>query len=1059
MTERIDILVSARNQASPVAQQVATDFRAMGQAVQGVGSSGTGAIDALTGSLGGLGGVLAGGVITAGIGAIISGFGEMISTIDELSRRGAIFEQLGSVLGDYAASVGQAGDAFVEAGRKASAGTIADFDLILNANRAIQFEVAKTSDQYAKLIELSTALGRAQGISDTEALGFLTTGIARESRLILDNLGLIIDLEAVTSSYAATLGKTADDLTTTERKQAILNEAYRQGQVALEANRDAIDSAATRFERMDASIQNAKDALGALFAPAVSVVAENIAKAAASAAESLIEVGKGVDVSDAIGQMEGLRRVIAGMDEGIARLKSDQGGPFEDNAQLFDLQADRQKAQEQLNRLTDEYFNALRRLHPEQEKVLNPTSVEAQAAAYRDLAIARAEAANAGKADIAAAPDFVGQAANRLIRTGDDDAGIRSQVASLKGDFEDIQKLQDAIGKGINSNALKLSDVLGPEQAFRIARQQLSDLDKQLQSLSEKKLTGEISTEEFLFQLQALPSQTQAIFAQVQQAAKDGGEKLQEDIAGLFDLRAAFETGGNTEGVIAVTERINQLTGILAIINPAAATAAQGLDQIGAAASRTDSMLAAIVTNAGGAGTALEGLGSSTANADAMLASVVTNAGGAGVAMGQLGADASTAAFSVDDLVGALAAAPPALAAAGSAMIAAGVDASTAAGLVAGLTAEFNQLAGAQAGARRAIIQRAAGVADIVGPAKALALANQEIAKSEAAYEGLADGLLAAGDGSLQFEFDLALLGSTTTTTFDEIEEADRKAKQLAREGLSQASKAASDTGRSFEDLKGKVAGVLSGALSLDVGVDTEAILGREDAINEDARRLADVAVNGFASPWAQYLKDKFPDTIGAAFDGADPKKAAAQLLRDFEDGLRPELLDKDKAKERVRRALVGEENMAQLAAEIAAELSAEFGGSINLGRIQAVAGTTLGVDGAETDQLKATLTSAASGIQQQLSGLGGSLKSGIISALEGIGEAVTGALDKQFRSEGNLKTIRSAGATNGEAWGSGFLDTVGENVPPKLVEILASLVTPSVEALLNRNATLQGAN
>jgi hypothetical protein len=1031
MTERIDILISARNQASPVAQQVATDFRAMGQAVQGVGSSGTGAIDALTGSLGGLGGVLAGGVITAGIGAIVSGFGEMISTIDELSRRGAIFEQLGSVLGDYAASVGQAGDAFVDAGRKASAGTIADFDLILNANRAIQFEVAKTSDQYAKLIELSTALGRAQGISDTEALGFLTTGIARESRLILDNLGLIIDLEAVTSSYAATLGKTADDLTTTERKQAILNEAYRQGQVALEANRDAIDSAATRFERMDASIQNAKDALGALFAPAIAVVAENIAQAAQSAADGLVQVGKGLDVSDALGQMEGLRRVIAGMDEGIARLKSDQGGPFEDNAQLFELQGDRQKAQEELNRVTDEYFNALRRLHPEQEKVLNPTSVEAQAAAYRDLAIARAEAANAGKADIAAAPDFVGQAANRLIRTGDDDAGIRSQVASLKGDFEDIQKLQDAIGKGINTNALKLSDVLGPEQAFRIARQQLSDLDKQLQSLSEKKLTGEISTEEFLFQLQALPSQTQAIFAQVQQAAKDGGVKLQEDLAGLINLRDAFQAAGNDAGVAQLQSQISELRQVLAIVAPASAEAADGLRQIGPATQEAASGFRATFDAA-------------------------TSSSGAS---SQFGAEAAGAATDVQFLIGALASAPPALAAAGNAMIAAGADASAAASMVAGLTAEFNQLAGAQAGARRAIIQRAAGVADIVGPAKALALANQEIAKSEAAYEGLADGLLAAGDGSLQFEFDLALLGTTTTSTFDEIEEADRKAKQLAREGLSQASKAASDTSRSFEDLKGKVAGVLSGALSLDVGVDTEAILGREDAINEDARRLADVAVNGFNSPWAQYLKDKFPDTIGAAFDGADPKQAAAQLLRDFEDGLRPELLDKDKAKERVRRALVGEENMAQLAAEIAAELSAEFGGSINLGRIQAVAGTTLGVDGAEADQLKATLTSAASGVQQQLSGLGGSLKAGIISALEGIGEAVTGALDKQFRSEGNLKTIRSAGATNGEAWGSGFLDTVGENVPPKLVEILASLVTPSVEALLNRNATLQGAN
>ena len=174
---------------------------------------------------------------------------------------------------------------------------------------------------------------------------------------------------------------------------------------------------------------------------------------------------------------------------------------------------------------------------------------------------------------------------------------------------------------------------------------------------------------------------------------------------------------------------------------------------------------------------------------------------------------------------------------------------------------------------------------------------------------------------------------------------------------------------------------------------------------------------------------------------------------------MRPELLDKEKAKERVRRALVGEQNMAALAQEIAAELSDEFGGSISLGRIQAVAGTSLGVDGSEADALKQTLAGAAGGIQQQLSGLGGSLKSGILSALEGVGEAVASAIDKQFRAEGNLRLVREAGAVNGEAWGSGFLDKVGENVPAKLVEILATLVTPNVEALLNRNATLQGAN
>jgi hypothetical protein len=65
-----------------------------------------------------------------------------------------------------------------------------------------------------------------------------------------------------------------------------------------------------------------------------------------------------------------------------------------------------------------------------------------------------------------------------------------------------------------------------------------------------------------------------------------------------------------------------------------------------------------------------------------------------------------------------------------------------------------------------------------------------------------------------------------------------------------------------YEDLKSKVSGVLSGALSDVGGVDVNSILPRQDSVSEDARRLADVAVNGFASPWADYLSNKFPVTF-----------------------------------------------------------------------------------------------------------------------------------------------------------------------------------------------------
>ena len=54
---------------------------------------------------------------------------------------------------------------------------------------------------------------------------------------------------------------------------------------------------------------------------------------------------------------------------------------------------------------------------------------------------------------------------------------------------------------------------------------------------------------------------------------------------------------------------------------------------------------------------------------------------------------------------------------------------------------------------------------------------------------------------------------------------------------------------------------------------------------------------------------------FGEAFEGGDIKTKAAQLLKDFEDGLNPQLIDKDKAKERVKRMILGDASMAELAA------------------------------------------------------------------------------------------------------------------------------------------------
>lgn len=246
---------------------------------------------------------------------------------------------------------------------------------------------------------------------------------------------------------------------------------------------------------------------------------------------------------------------------------------------------------------------------------------------------------------------------------------------------------------------------------------------------------------------------------------------------------------------------------------------------------------------------------------------------------------------------------------------------------------------------------------------------------------------------------------------------------------------------RAFEELKGKVEGVLNAALDPGVGVDPDEILEglglRPDAINEQARRLADIAVNGLTDQsWLEDFKRRSPDVWAALMEQQDPKAAAAQMLKDFQDGLRPDLIDRGLATDLVRRMLLGEKNLSDMAQEIAEELSAEMGRSV--GDVLSTAQRALGI----TDSNQA----------------GGDAGATFTSGMQGEmdGAAIVDTVLTQMRAV--YTRIQTAGRDAGETWGIGFLEVVGDNVPPALVKLLTDLTTPGVMANLARAQTQMGA-
>ena len=81
--------------------------------------------------------------------------------------------------------------------------------------------IVKSDDEMAQLFDTAQRLGQALGIDTARSIHSLVTGIGRQSRLMLDNLGIIVDTKKANEDYAESLGKSVSQLTEQEQKLAL----------------------------------------------------------------------------------------------------------------------------------------------------------------------------------------------------------------------------------------------------------------------------------------------------------------------------------------------------------------------------------------------------------------------------------------------------------------------------------------------------------------------------------------------------------------------------------------------------------------------------------------------------------------------------------------------------------------------------------------------------------------------------------------------------------------------------------------------------------------------
>lgn len=241
-------LVNANNALAKSAQSASGGFAVLPRTIDGFSGSAQAAAQAV-------------GVIASSAAIATTALAALKGAYD-LAQLGAQAQLVETRFDGLAVAAGTTGDALIKALRAGSGGEISDLNLQLAANKAQLLGVAHSAEEFGVLMSIARDRAQQMGITTTQAFDDLVTGLGRGSRLILDNLGILVNADAANQAYAASIGKTVSALTDEERKQALINQVLKDGQATIAQTGGAVEGHAATYAQLSAATENAKSSLG-----------------------------------------------------------------------------------------------------------------------------------------------------------------------------------------------------------------------------------------------------------------------------------------------------------------------------------------------------------------------------------------------------------------------------------------------------------------------------------------------------------------------------------------------------------------------------------------------------------------------------------------------------------------------------------------------------------------------------------------------------------------------------------------------------------------------------
>ena len=220
-------------------------------------TAGEGALRGISAAMGGL---------RSAITAAATALATYAVAVVAFAKHSAEFEEVNSAFNRMAAAQGQDADAMLSKLKELTQGTVSSFDLIKAANTAM-LQGIRASD-IPEFFAQARRAAQDTGRSFEEVTNILIKGISKQSQTMLQSAGIAIDVKGAMEAYAASVHKSASELSEAEQRTAVMNAALAQVRENAAAAGPATLSLADRFEQIKASFSDTSLVIGSKLGPA-----------------------------------------------------------------------------------------------------------------------------------------------------------------------------------------------------------------------------------------------------------------------------------------------------------------------------------------------------------------------------------------------------------------------------------------------------------------------------------------------------------------------------------------------------------------------------------------------------------------------------------------------------------------------------------------------------------------------------------------------------------------------------------------------------------------------